>query len=98
MSHYKVTPEGVRNAKDTMLGMTQNIGESFEEMMDALSKIDEVLVNSKTEELVRILSIRKMNFLSARANLNKAVNNLEIIAAEYESAERDNIDELHSID
>ena len=97
MSRYKVTPESVREARDELNMMTGTIEEAFEEMMNALSQIGDVFTNSKTEEIIKILSVRKMNFLSTKANLQKAIDNLDLIAAQYEAAERDNINELHTI-
>lgn len=97
MSHYKVTPQEIRNAKEDMTRMVKSVDDAFEEMMNSLLKIDGVFVNSKTGDIVRILGIRKNDFLSAKANLKKTINNLEQIAGEYETAERDNVNELHTV-
>lgn len=97
MSRYKVTPEGVRMAKENMIAMTGKINTAFVGMMDSMEHLENVFVNSKTRDVLEIMNIRKLDFLSAQANLVRTIGNLEDIAAEYEAAERDNINELHSV-
>lgn len=97
MSKYKVTPEKIRNTKEEMIKKAQNINDAFELMMGNLEKLGDYFVNAKTADIVEILGIRKLDFLSTQVNLVRTIGSLDDIASGYAKAEKENTDELYSL-